>query len=93
MFCMLASSLARSKTIALGAFYRRLAGRRGKAVANKALARKLAAWFWRVMVKGDDYVEKGIADYEAQVRKGKERALRRLASELGQRLMPAESSV
>jgi len=92
LFCMLASSLARSKTIALGAFYRRLAGRRGKAVANKALARKLAAWFWRVMVKGDDYVEKGIADYEAQVRKGKERALRRLASELGQRLMPVESS-
>ena len=92
LFCMLASSLARSKTIALGAFYRRLAARRGKAVANKALARKLAAWFWRVMVKGDDYVEKGIADYEAQVRKGKERALRRLASELGQRLMPAEST-
>ena len=93
LFCMLASSLARSKTIALGAFYRRLAARRGKAVANKALARKLAAWFWRVMVKGDDYVEKGINDYEAQVRKGKERALRRLASELGQRLMPAQSSV
>ena len=92
MFCMLASSLARSKTIALGAFYRRLAARRGKAVANKALARKLAAWFWRVMVKGDDYVEKGIADYEAQVRKGKERTLRRLASELGQRLLPAQSN-
>jgi len=77
LFCMLASSLARSKTVALGAFYRRLASRRGKAVAIKALARKLAAWFWRVMIKGDDYVEKGIADYEAQVRKGKERALRR----------------
>jgi len=92
LFCMLASSLARSKTVALGAFYRRLASRRGKAVAIKALARKLAAWFWRVMVKGDDYVEKGIADYEAQVRKGKERALRRLASELGQRLMPTESN-
>jgi transposase len=58
-------------------------------VANKALARKLAAWFWRVMVKGDDYVENGIAQYEEQVRKTKERALRRLAKELGQQLVPA----
>ena len=88
LFCMMASSLVRSKNIALGAFYRRLAARRGGLVANKALARKLAAWFWRVMVKGDDYVEKGIAHYEQQVRKGKERALRRLAKELGQQLVP-----
>ena len=90
LFCMLATTLVRSKTIALGAFYRRMAARRGKAVANKALARKLAAWFWRVMVKGDDYVEQGIAHYEEQVRKGKERALRRLASELGQQLTPID---
>jgi transposase len=90
LFCMLAASLVRSKTIALGAFYRRMAARRGKAVANKALARKLAVWFWRVMVKGDDFVEHGIAHYEAQVRKGKERALRRLASELGQQLTPID---
>ncbi len=90
LFCMLATTLVRSKTIALGAFYRRMASRRGKAVANKALARKLAAWFWRVMVKGDDFVEQGIAHYEALVRKSKERALRRLASELGQQLTPIE---
>jgi transposase len=88
LFCMLAASLVRSKHIALGAFYRRLAARRGGMVANKALARKLAAWFWRVMVKGDDYVEKGIAHYEEQVRQNKERALRRLAKELGQQLVP-----
>lgn len=88
MFCMMATSLVRSKNIALGAFYRRMAARRGGLLANKALARKLAAWFCRVMVKGDDYVEKGIADYEAQVLKGKERALKRLAKELGQQLVP-----
>jgi transposase len=89
MFCMLATSLVRSKNIALGAFYRGRAARRGKAVANKALARKLAAWFWRVMVKGDDYIEHGIAHYEAQIRKGEERALR-LANELGQHLTPID---
>jgi hypothetical protein len=41
------------------------------------------------MVKGDGYVEKGIADYEEQVRKGKERALRPLANEIGQTVVPA----
>lgn len=92
LFCLLAASLVRSKNIALGAFYRRMAARRGKAVANKALARKLAVWFWRVMVKGEDFVEQGIAHYEDQVRKGKERALRRLAGELGQRLIPVDAA-
>ena len=93
LFCMIAQSLVRSKDIALGGFYRRLAARRGGLVATKALARKLAAWFWRVMVKGDEYVERGLADYEERVRKTKERALRRLAKELGQQLVPASTSM
>ena len=92
LFCMMAQSLVRSKDIALGGFYRRLAARRGGLVATKALARKLAGWFWRVMVKGDDYVEKGIARYEEQVRKTKEHALKRLANELGRQLVPVPSS-
>ena len=56
-----------------------------------ALARKLAAWYWRVMVKGDDYVEKGLANYDAQVLQTKQRALNRLAKELGQQLVPIAS--
>ncbi|TDN67248.1 transposase IS116/IS110/IS902 family protein [Paraburkholderia sp. BL10I2N1] len=88
LFCMMAQSLVRSKDIALGGFYRRLAARRGGLIATKALARKLAGWFWRVMVKGDDYVEQGLARYEEQVRKSKERALKRLAKELGRELVP-----
>ena len=89
---MMAQSLVRSKDIALGGFYRRLAARRGGLVATKALARKLAAWFWRVMVKGADYVERGLAHYEEQVRNTKERALRRLAKELGRQLVPVPAS-
>jgi transposase len=85
----MARSLARSKDIALGGFYRRMAGRRGGLIANMALARKLAAWFWRVMVKGDDYIEKGLANYEAQVLQSKQRALKRLAKELGQQTFPS----
>jgi transposase len=74
LFCMLSQSLVRSRDIALGGFYRRLAARRGGLIATKALARKLAAWFWRMMVKGGDYVEKGLARYEEQVWKTKEYA-------------------
>lgn len=88
IFCMMAQSLVRSKNIALGGFYRRMAARRGGLIATMALARKLAAWYWRVMVKGDDYVERGLAHYDAQVLQTKQRALKRLAKELGQQLIP-----
>ena len=88
LFCVIARSLARSKDIALGGFYRRLAARRGGLVANIALARKLACLFWRVMVKGMDYVEHGLARYEANVLETKQRTLRRLAKQLGQQLVP-----
>ncbi|MEO8135938.1 MAG: hypothetical protein ABI831_18420 [Betaproteobacteria bacterium] len=81
-------SLVRSKDIALGGFYRRMAARRGGRIATTALARKLAAWFWRVMVKADDYVEQELAHYDAQVLQNKQRALKRLAKELGQQLVP-----
>jgi len=92
LFCVMARSLARSKDIALGGFYRRLAARRGGLVANIALARKLAILFWRVMVKGVDYVEHGLASYQAKVRETKQRALRRLAKELGHELVPVAST-
>jgi transposase len=88
MFCVMARSLARSKDIALGGFYRRMAARRGGLIANIALARKLAVLFWRVMVKGMDYVEEGLVRYEAKVIQTKQRVLRRLAKQLGQQLVP-----
>ncbi|WP_277043362.1 hypothetical protein [Caballeronia mineralivorans] len=40
------------------------------------------------MVKGDDYVEQGLAHYDAQVLQSKQRALKRLAKELGRKLVP-----
>jgi hypothetical protein len=93
LFCVLARSLARSKDLALGGFYRRMSARRGVLVANNALARKLAALFWRVMVKGMDYVEEGMARYKAKVIESKQRSLRRLARQLGQQLVPAHATV
>ncbi len=88
LFCVMARSLARSKNIALGAFYRRLSARRGGLVANIALARKLAELFWRVMVHGLDYVEEGLVRYEEKVLRSKHQALLRLAHQLGRELVP-----
>ena len=92
IFCVMARALARSKYIALGAYYRRMAARRGGLVANKALAHKLAILFWRVMVKGMDYVEKGLAHYEAQVLETRQRLLRMLAKQFGQQLVPIQAN-
>lgn len=88
IFCVIARSLARSRDIALGGYYRRIAERRGGLVANIALARKLAVLFWRTMVHGVPYVEHGLADYQQRVLQTKERALHRLARQLGRELVP-----
>ena len=57
-------------------------------MALKVLARKLATVFWRVMIKGLDFVETGVAQYEAKVLETKHRILRRLARQLGQQIIP-----
>ena len=93
IFCVMARALARSKYIGLGGFYRRMAARRGGLIATIALARKLAILFWRGMVKGIDYVEQGLANYEAKVLQTKQHALRRLAKQLGQQLVPLPATI
>lgn len=82
IFRQIAQSLLTSKRIALGAFGRRLGSRKGSPVAIKAIARKLAVLYWRIMVKGMDFVEKGIQKYEEQLLAQKQRSLNRLAKEL-----------
>ena len=44
------------------------------------------------MVKGMDYVEKGLAHYEAQVLQTRQRLLRRLAKQFGQQLVPIQGN-
>ena len=82
IFRQIAQSLLTSKRIALGAFGRRLSSRKGAPVAIKAVARKLAELYWRIMVKGMDFVEKGIQKYEEQLMAQKQRTIIRLAKEL-----------
>ena len=77
-----AVSLARGQT-ALGAFYRRLAYRVGKAVAVTATARKLAILVYRTLKGEIRYQDPGAEAYDRQRREAVVRGLRKRASVLG----------
>ena len=79
---MAAMSLGRSRT-ALGAFYRRLAARKDKALANTATARKLAILVYRVLKGELVYRDPGAAGYDTQQRSRLLHRLRRQATTLG----------
>lgn len=82
IFRELAQSLISSKNVAIGAFGRRIRSKKGPAKAIKAMARKLAAIYWKVMVKGMEYAEKGIKKYEEQLLQKKRYSFMKLAREL-----------
>jgi hypothetical protein len=82
IFRQSARSLIESKTIALGAFGRRIKARKGPQIAIKATARKLAEMYWRLMVKGSQYVEKGVQHYEDQLMNQRMNYVHRLAKQL-----------
>jgi transposase len=88
IFRLAAHSIARSKYLALGGFYRRLKARTSAAVANVATARKLAVMFYHAMREGLDYVERGLEAYEAAFLERQERSLKKRAAELGFALIP-----
>jgi len=88
IFRQIAQSLINSKKIAWGAFGRRLKSRKGPAIAIKATARKLAAQYWRLIVKGTSFVEKGVNQYQEQLTKQKYKHLNKLALELGMSIVP-----
>lgn len=82
IFRTIAQGLINSKDIAIGSFGRRLRGRKGPGIAIKAMARKIAILYWRIMVKGLDYAEQGINKYEEQIIANKLKSLNKLAKEL-----------
>lgn len=92
LFCMVAQPVGRGVDKALGGFYRRLRGRRGAPVANKALARKIAIAFWNTMVYGFEYVEQGLQKYQDKVAATEQRYLRRAAAKHGYLLVPITST-
>lgn len=86
-----AVSVGRTST-ALGAFYRRLAARVGKAKAVTATARKIAVLFYNAMRFGIDYRDPGADHYEAAYRERVVKQLRRRAEAFGFTLQQATPS-
>jgi transposase len=87
-----ASTVGRTDT-ALGAFYRRLSARIGKAKAITATARKIAVLFYNTLRHGMAYVDPGAAYYEDRYRQRVLHNLQRRAKSLGFVLQPLEPSV
>jgi transposase len=88
IFKEMAHGLLNSKYIGWGGFARRLRGRKGPAIAIKATARKLAVQYWRLMVKGTDFLEKGLEAYELILKQQRQKQLQKLALELKVQLVP-----
>lgn len=87
-----ASNVGRTET-ALGAFYRRLAARLGKAKAVTATARKIAILFYRTMRFGMQYEDPGVEQYEQRYRERVVKQLQRRAAHFGFSLQPTEAGV
>jgi len=84
---MAALSLRHSQT-ALGAYYRRIAQRRGGDIAVFATARKLATLIYRLLRWGQPYVDEGAAAFENRYRQHRIGRLAATAKELGYQLTP-----
>src|SRR6202011_364791 len=76
-----AVTLIRSQSY-LGAQYRRLRTRLGAPKAITAMARKLACLFYRLIKRGQQYVDKGTEYYEARYREQQVLALTKRAKSL-----------
>jgi transposase len=85
-----AVTVGRTNT-ALGAFYRRLSARIGKAKAVTATARKIAVLFYNAMRFGIDYQDPGATHYEQKYRERVIKQLHRKAAEFGFTLHEAVS--
>jgi hypothetical protein len=75
---------------ALGAFYRRLSARIGKAKAITATARKIAVLFYNALRHGMEYVDPGASSYETRYRARVVNSLHRRAKAFGFVLQPIE---
>ncbi len=89
-----ATTIGRSDT-ALGAFYRRLSSRAGKAKAATATARKIAVLFYNTLRYGMTYRDPGADHYEEQYRNRVLANLKRRAKSLGfvLRAAPCDAAV
>jgi hypothetical protein len=86
LFRIAAVSVGKTST-AMGAFFRRLAARVGKAKAVTATARKIAVLFYNTLRYGSAYKAPGVDYYEERFRRRTLENLRRRADALGFKLV------
>ena len=86
---MAAESLKESDSY-LGARYRSLRGRLGAVKAVKAMARYLACLIYRMLTKGQAFVDRGAACYEQKRRERELSHLQRKAATMGLQLVPTK---
>jgi hypothetical protein len=84
---MAATSVQRSQT-AFGASFRRIARRKGGAVAVFATARQLARLIYRMLRYGHDYIDIGEKAYDRQFQIRRLAALTETARSFGYSLVP-----
>ncbi|WP_438032774.1 IS110 family transposase [Sorangium sp. So ce204] len=91
MLRLAAVSVSRTST-GLGAFFRQLAARIGKAKAITATARKIAVFFYNTLRHGSAYVDPGANYYEERYRQRSIANLRRRADALGLTLVEGQAA-
>ena len=89
-FRQAASTLLQSKSY-LGAQYRRLRTRLGAPKAITAMARTLAWLFYRLLTKGQQYVDKGAAYFENRHREQQIRSVLKRAPQLGLQVIQSQT--
>jgi len=82
-----AAALHKSQS-ALGAYFRRMAARLGRAKAITATAHKLARLIYTMLTKGEEYTDKGQDYYEERYRQRVMHHLTKRAEKLGMQLVP-----
>jgi transposase len=87
IFREIAFGLMNSKDIAIGAFMRRLRGRKDGRTAVKAGARKIACAYYFLHTKGRAYVEQGAASYARQMNDREQIIIEKLAAKHGFKLV------
>jgi len=84
---MAAQSL-RHRDTALGAYYRSTARRKGPGIATFAAARKIATLIYRLLRRGQPYIDEGAEAYETRYQQQRIRGLESRAKQLGYQLTP-----
>jgi transposase len=85
----MAASTLRESDSYLGARFRSLRARLGDPRAIKAMAAYLARLIYRMLTKGQEWVDRGAAEFEKRREARQQHTLQRMAAALGYQLVPA----